>query len=123
MYGWFHPGAFGAWQATRRGFDRRIGMPGGSQYPANMYSEHIVAARSEITFVASSVSAQSLNPYDVGVCRTFRKAVLMPDHSYELVFGGQNGACALELFELKLTAGGSTSRIPVQTTLTCGALH
>src|SRR5574341_1557598 len=44
IFGWFHPSGDQAWQANRRGFNRRADMPLGDIYPAHMYSEFRVEA-------------------------------------------------------------------------------
>lgn len=120
MYGWFHPGASEAWQASRRGFDRRIGMPDGNHYSAHLFAEHRVAVGTEMTFLASSTSAQSPNPYDVGVCRVFKKAKLSVGRDYELVLGRQSGSCSLEMFELVRKSDGGIVRAPLPLISACG---
>lgn len=119
MLGWFHPAATAGLQASRRGFDRRIGMPGGEAYPPNTYAEHRVAADKTVRFVANSAAPRSANPFEVDQCTVFADAPLSAGKSYEVVFRRPQGACELKVFELVPRDAGPTSRVPVPSTLAC----
>lgn len=99
VMGFFHPSGAEGFQASRRRFDQRVGMPGASDLPSHMYAEYKVVAGRPIRFAGHNVVAAG-SPYDVKVCSAFGDAKLREGGNYELVFSQDRGRCVIELFEL-----------------------
>lgn len=110
ILGWFHPSA-GSLQAGRRGFDRRVGMPLSSEYPDNMFAEHIIDASKPINVFVSGVYHKGPTIYEVGLCRMVATFTPQPNHDYEVLYTGTGSECDLKLFELTASDGQTPKRI------------
>jgi hypothetical protein len=110
ILGWFHPSA-GSMQAGRRGFDRRVGIPLGNEYPDNMYAEHIIEAQKPINLFVSGTYHKGPTIYSSGNCRKMATFTPKPNHDYEVLFVGNGPECEVKLFEIAISSGGETQRI------------
>lgn len=109
--GFFNPmSAIMPIDAGRRGYDRRLGIPGGEIHSKYMYSELRVDATKPFYVKVSSTAPASANPYDVSICE---RSVLIPIESgknYELVQVRSGGSCDFEYFELEESVQGVVRR-------------
>lgn len=105
--GFFHPGS-ADWQAYRRGFDRKLGMPLSAGLQANMFAEYVIDGTRPFFVRASNVAGTG------GVILTGGSAYVpvttgylvvgftpTPGHDYELDFTGDADVRNLRLFELE----------------------
>jgi hypothetical protein len=102
LLGFFHPSGSESFQANRRGFNRRVSIPGGSAFPEHLYAEHVVDASVPIDIRASNVFSRG-SPYDVGFCHAVGRLELKEGNNYELLFRGNGAQCEMRLFEVSQT--------------------
>jgi hypothetical protein len=105
MLGWFHPAGSQSFQADRRGFNRRVGMPDGDKYPSHMYSELEVDADPPFFVSVSSTAQRGVYLGDVGVCVQAVQLPVRPNRMYELIHERQDERCQLFFFELTQESG------------------
>jgi hypothetical protein len=110
LLGWFHPSGGQSFQADRRGFNRRVSMPGGSAFPEHMYAEHIVDAGAPIDIRVTNVFSQG-SPYDIGFCHTVGRVTLTAGKNYELFFRGNGPQCDMRLAEVLQESSERVERV------------
>jgi hypothetical protein len=110
VLGWFHPDA-GSMQASRRGFDRRIGLPLGNAYPENMYAEHIIEATKPINIYVAGVYWVGPTVYSYRECKKVATFTPLPNHIYEVLYSGKGAECNLNLFEIDSQDGKKPKRV------------
>ena len=106
VLGWFHPSAE-SFQASRRGFDRRTGIPLGEAYPNNQYSEHLVDASKPIVIFSKGLYWVGPTLYSFRECKKVATFSPLTNHDYEVVFTSAGKECNLSLFEIKNENGNS----------------
>ena len=109
VLGWFHPNAE-SFQASRRGFDRRIDMPLGEAYPKNQFAEHLIDASKPIVIFGKGLHWVGPTIYSFRECSKVATFTPLTNHDYEVVFTSPGKECNLQLFEIK-TENGSARRI------------
>ena len=111
VLGWFHPSAE-SFQASRRGFDRRIGMPLAETYPKNQFAEHLIDASKPIVIFSRGLYYTGPTVYSFRECHKVGTFTPLTNHDYEVVYTSSGKECNLSLFEIK-TEGGSSKRIEI----------
>ena len=109
VLGWFHPSAE-SFQANRRGFDRRLGMPLGDTYPNNQFAEHLIDASKSIIIFSKGLNFVGPTIYSYRECKKVATFTPLSNHDYEVLFTSSAKDCKLSLFEIK-TEGGYSKRV------------
>ena len=106
--GWFNPGGDQNFQAERRGFNRREGIPGGEAYPSHMYSEMRVDSDKPffVTVASTAGRSGSISPFDVQICVRAAELPVHTGRNYELIHVRDGDKCDLRFVEVSQTSGG-----------------
>ena len=118
--GWFHPGADQGLQASQRGFDRRVNMPGGESLPSHLFAETLVDAGQPLYVWVTNVGATGggfVAPggtYISAYQQSMRVAGFTPKagQAYEVRYANSGGELELQLFTVSQPASGPAARAP-----------
>lgn len=105
--GWFHPGGGQDFQAERRGFNRREGIPDGEAYPSHMYSEMRIDSDKPffVTVASTAASPGSISPFSVQICVRAAELPVQTGRNYELIHVRDGDKCDLKFFEVSQASG------------------
>ena len=117
LFGDFHPGS-GDWQAYRRGFDHRVGMPLGDSYEKHVFAEYNVRVDTPLRLRVINVSSAGFGPYDVATCDKVVSLALHGGGFYEMVVSNRGERCTVDAYQIsKAAEETSFFRQPIQVTV------